>query len=237
MRTPANVLAEMIRSDPGRPRVTWYDDAEGPTRGERIELSAKVLGNWVSKAGNALQEEWDLAPGQAVRLCLPPHWRTVVWAMAVWSVGGCVDLDDSGEETVLTVSDDPGRLEGAGQPGVLVTLASLARAATLPVPPGVMDEARELSTYPDQLTPWEEPAAADPALRAGGRLVDYDTVVEDRGWEQGVRVHTRSTSSAEVLADALAAFAVDGSVVLGRGEVDEAVLAERLRAEGVTLDR
>ncbi len=92
--TPAEVLAAMLGSDPGRPRVTFYEDTPGPTSGERIELSAKVLANWVSKAANALQEEWDLAPGSRVRLDLPPHWRSLYWALAVWSVGATVVLDD-----------------------------------------------------------------------------------------------------------------------------------------------
>ena len=55
--TPAQVLAAMLAADPGRPRVTYYDDTPGPTQGERIELSAKVLANWVSKAAGALQDE------------------------------------------------------------------------------------------------------------------------------------------------------------------------------------
>ena len=142
MRTPADVLADITRSDPARPRVTWYDDAPGPTAGERIELSARVLGNWVSKIGNALQDEWDVEPGREVRLLLPPHWRSIAWALATWSVGGCVDLDCDGEDPAVTVSDDPTRLERVSHPTVLVTLAALARAATDPLPAGAFDEAR-----------------------------------------------------------------------------------------------
>ena len=60
---PDRLLAHLLTSDPARPRVTYYDDTEGPTRGERIELSAKVVGNWVNKAANLLQEEFDVEPG------------------------------------------------------------------------------------------------------------------------------------------------------------------------------
>ena len=42
MRTPASLLADLLAADPARPRVTFYDDAEGPTCGERIELSGRV---------------------------------------------------------------------------------------------------------------------------------------------------------------------------------------------------
>src|SRR4051812_50149988 len=117
MRTPSSVLADLLRADATRPRVTFYDDEPGPTRGERIELSARVLANWVAKAGNALQEEYDAAPGTVVRLDLPAlHWRTAYWALAVWSVGAAVSLVEGDAD--LTVTDDPqaGAPRGGGDP-------------------------------------------------------------------------------------------------------------------------
>ena len=240
MRTPADVLADLLRSDPARPRVTFYEDTPGPTAGERIELSGKVLANWVSKAANALQEEWDVTPGSRVRLALPAHWRALYWALAVWSVGGCVVADPSGsgdDEPDLLVTDDPSLAAAADGPAVLVTLAALARSAPDGAPPGVVDEARELATYADQFTPWDEPTAADPALAVGGRTSAYGEVVPDRGWPSGTRVHTGAPGLAEVLLDALSAWAADGSLVLSRGAVDDAALRARLDAEGVTLER
>ena len=53
---PDRLLAHLLTSDPARPRVTYYDDTEGPTRGERVELSARVLANWVAKASSLLVE-------------------------------------------------------------------------------------------------------------------------------------------------------------------------------------
>ena len=53
------LLPGLLASDPARPRITCYDD----TTGERIELSGKVLANWVAKAANLLQEEYDAGPG------------------------------------------------------------------------------------------------------------------------------------------------------------------------------
>ena len=90
--TPAALLRRLVAADPGRPRVTVYDDTDSPTRGERVELSARVLANWVAKAANLLQDDLDVTPGSVVRLDLPPHWRTLYWAFAVWSVGACVEL-------------------------------------------------------------------------------------------------------------------------------------------------
>jgi uncharacterized protein (TIGR03089 family) len=232
MPTPPDVLAAMLRSDPGRPRITCYDDTPGPTSGERIELSAKVLANWANKAANALQEEWDLGPGSTVRLALPPHWRTLYWALATWSIGATVVLDD--EPTDLLVTDERSRLEDS-TPAVLVTLAGLARSAPDAVPPGAMDEARELSTYADQFAAWDEPAPNDVALRACGENTAYGAVVPQRDWPRGVRLHTPTSDTSALLADALGAWALDGSLVLSRGPAADGGRAARLESEGVTV--
>jgi uncharacterized protein (TIGR03089 family) len=232
-RTPADVLTQMLRSDPARPRVTWYDDTPGPTEGERIELSAKVLANWVSKAANALQDEFDVAPGSMVRLALPPHWRALYWALAVWSVGGCVSLED--EDADLTVTDDP-EVAGDATAAVLVTLPALARSAPGGAPAGVVDEARELSSFGDQFTAWEEPADADAALRTPAGTTAYGAVVPRPEWPVGTRLHTRSADLEAVLRDALAVWALDGSLVLSGGPASPERDRARLEAEGISLE-
>ncbi|KGN40897.1 TIGR03089 family protein [Knoellia aerolata] len=231
MTRPADVLRQMLRSDSAKPRITTYDDTDGPTRGERIELSARVLDNWVSKAANALQDEFDVAPGSVVRLDLPPHWRTAYWALATWSVGGTVSVDADGSDPDVLVTTDPAAAVTAGCPGVLVTLAGLARSAGLAVPSGVMDEAKELSTHGDQFVAWEEPADDDVALVAGGERTAYaDLVVPHAGGAE--RRHLTTTSTADFLRACLALWAADGSVVLSRGEAPADVLVERSRTEG-----
>jgi len=240
VRTPASVLAEILRSDPGRPRVTFYEDTAGPTQGERIELSGKVLANWVSKAGNALQDEYDLGPGSRIRLCLPPHWRALYWALAVWSVGATVDLA-GGPAPDLLICDDADELAAtAGPPSgdvVLVTLGALARAHPGPVPTAAMDEARELATYGDQLVALAEPDLDDLALVTAGAQTPYRSVVPQRDWPAMTRV-SLAGDLPQVLESALAAWAVDGSVVLARngrragGEAQR----ERLTSERVTLE-
>ena len=234
-RTPAEVLAGLLRSDPARPRVTWYDDTPGPSAGERIELSGKVLANWVNKAANALQDEFDVSPGSTVALALPPHWRALYWALAVWSVGGCVTLGDA-DGADLTVTDDL-ETAAAAESAVLVTLPALARSAPGGTPPGVVDEARELSTFGDQFTAWEEPGGDDPALRTDAGDTAYADVVPGRDWAAGTRLHTRSGDLETVLRDALAVWSVDGSLVLSRGAAAADGDQARLAAEGVTLER
>src|SRR5688572_8303068 len=108
---PPSTVADVLRSlqpEPGRPRLTWY----GPD-GERVELSGAVLENWVTKTTNLLVEELDAAPGSRVVLDLPPHWRTVLWALATWRACACVvaagpdDAAGAGADAVVT--DRPGR--------------------------------------------------------------------------------------------------------------------------------
>lgn len=235
-----DLLRRLVESDPGRPRITVYDDTDSPTRGERVELSARVLANWAAKAANLLQDELDAGRGTVVCLDLPPHWRTLYWALAAWSVGACVEVPahrsaagaaPDGTPADVVVTDDPAAAQGA-EDGVLVTLAALARSAPGPVPPGVVDEAHDLATHGDEFAAWEEPEGEDPALRADGTTTHADLVPAG----EGGRVHTTTDDTVAFLRTALAAWAADGSVVLTRGAPDADVLAARLASEGVTRE-
>lgn len=221
---PDALLPALQRSDAARPRITCYDDDNG----ERIELSARVLANWVNKAANLLQDEFGAEPGTRVALDLPPHWRTLYWALAAWAVGATVVTDGSGGDVVVT--DRP----GATGPQVVVTRGALARAAAIPVPPGAVDEARDLPGQPDVFDAWD--AAGDQAAAlvtpAGTRPYAAPT---GAAIPAGARVHTATGDTAEFLDLALATLAGDGSVVLSIGEPSD--LPARLRAEAVTLER
>ncbi len=231
---PADVLAAMLRADPSRPRVTAYDDA----RGERIELSAKTLANWVAKAANLLQEQTDASPGVTVGLALPPHWRAFYWALAAWSTGTTVVTGAGAAAAEIVVTDDPAQARRVTEDGgyaVLVTLAALARNHPQ-APPDVVDEARELPSYADQFAPWESPEPAGTALRTEAGDTAYDSVVAPRDWPARPRVRV-SGGLAAVLTDALAAWAMDGSIVLiapaDGAPVDQ---LSRLSAEHVSID-
>lgn len=236
MPTPAQVLSTINRDDSAAPRITCYDDLPGPTAGERIELSGRVLGTWVSKAGNALQEEWDIEPGSVVRLALRPHWRLLYWAWAVWSVGAIVDLDAEATPDLI-ITDDPGLLLPA-VPGVLVTRGALARSAAVAVPEGVMDEAAELASHGDDFLAWVEPEEEDLALRLEGRELTYGEVVfavaATARVPAGARQQLLDPSAGLLLRTALAVWSGGGSLVVHLGEVDQATLTRRADSEGVT---
>lgn len=232
---PTDVLAAMFRSDATAPRITQYDDTDSPTRGERIEISAKVLANWVAKAANLLQDEFDVSVGTSVRLALPAHWRTAYWALAVWSVGATVvlgtpeDVPDC-DDLTLTITDDP-VLAAEADPAVLVTLAGLARRASVDVPAGVMDEAKELATFPDAFDAWDTPDPSDTALLTATGTTAYAEVVGDHS---GGRVHLLDPDAETFLRTTLAVWAAGGSVVLTRGGPEPHVLEARLSSEHVT---
>lgn len=210
-----DVLPGLVAADPAAPRVTFYDDTPGPTQGERIELSAKVLTNWVNKAANLLVDEFDVAPGDSVRLALPAeHWRTVYWAFAVWAVGGNVVTDGSAD---VVIGHDPQQA-----PDVLVTLAALARSAVDPT--DAIDEAKELSGYPDAFLAFEHADDSAPALDDDTFVSVAQRPLAGRHWVQG--------DLPQVLGTVARVFAAGGSVLLVRG-ADPQRMPDRLRQESV----
>ncbi|MFB9376654.1 TIGR03089 family protein [Kineococcus gynurae] len=220
MSTPHDVpelLRRLATDDPTAPRLTWYA-ADHARTGERIELSARVLRTWVAKTANLLEEEFDLGPGTTVRLDLPTHWRTVVWLLAVWSVGADVVHDgdpaeggdeggDEGEAVDLVVAADPDVLRRSADDGVdtvAVDLAPLAVRFSGDLPQGVLDYARVVTGYGDLHDPAQEPGHAAELQRAAEA---------GAGWPNGVRLLT-AARPADLLTTAVAAWVRMGSVVL-----------------------
>jgi uncharacterized protein (TIGR03089 family) len=184
-----SLLRALQASDPGRPRVTWYG-----ADGERVELSARVLDNWVAKTGNLLVTELDAGPGTTVRLDLPLHWRTVVWALATWAVGG--ELVAAEDDADVVVTADPAAQAGAGRL-VVVALPALQRAVAA-LPPGALDYNAEVGQQPDVL------------------MDDGDAVTVSAGsrsWPHAARVLVENAESFS-WADLVSVLRADGSLVL-----------------------
>jgi uncharacterized protein (TIGR03089 family) len=220
------IMADLLRSDRARPRVTYYDEAPGPTQGERIELSAIALDNWVAKASNLLVEEFDAGPGTVITLRLPHgHWRTLYWALGVFATGAALDLTGAAD-SALVITDDPAT---AADPSIVVTLPALARRHPGPLPAGALDEAAEISGYPDVPIAPATPAAGDRALITVDGEFDYAALVPEGPASARVLV---TESGADFLRRCLAVWAGDGSVVLVNG-ADEGTLARRLVEERV----
>ncbi|WP_109474209.1 TIGR03089 family protein [Ornithinimicrobium cavernae] len=235
MLTPHQALTDLVREDPTRPAITYYDDSPGPTHGERIEISRRVLDNWVAKAANALQEGLDVQRGSVVLLDLPsPHWRTCYWALAVWAVGATLTLDPhEGADVLVTTDPDSPTAEDADEV-VAVTLAALAREYAGDLRSGVMDEAKEVSSFGDGFTPWDEPEAEDDALVHDGDRVPYGELFGPAEWAPGSRALVTGTSAYTLLQHLLHALSTGSSLVLVRGP-EPAEDDPRMVSEGVTV--
>jgi uncharacterized protein (TIGR03089 family) len=102
--TPADLLRRELSRDGARPLLTWYDD--DPAANARVELSVATTANWVAKIAGFLTEEHDVEPGAVVTVDLPLHWQTACVLLAVWSCGGAVDLDGSGDLSIGAAPTD-----------------------------------------------------------------------------------------------------------------------------------
>lgn len=222
----------MVARDATRPRLTWYD-----ADGSRVELSAKVLAMWVSKAANLLTEEGDVGPGDTVVLLLPPaHWRAAYWALATWSVGATLSVSPDPAAAALITTDPLLAAEDSAPLRVVVTEAALARRYDGALPLGVVDEAAELALYGDRFDPPRTPAPADVALVSDRETWTYtDVVPAPNGVGRAPRQHLDgSTATVTWLREALAAWAAGGSVVVTYDGGDPDARRRILAAEGVT---
>ncbi|UVJ40699.1 TIGR03089 family protein [Arthrobacter sp. CJ23] len=216
MSIPAMKLMTALRSGHATyPRLTWY----GPDS-ERVELSGRVLDNWVAKTSNLLQDELDAEPGMSLRVDLPAHWKSFVWALAGWQLGMELVLD--GGDAELLVTDTPEVGSGGFNAVVAVPLAALAMRWPGELPAGVVDYAAEVRSHGDVFMAHNEPEEAMPALRGSaahhhGGLLDGFAQAQ----EPGVRLLVRAGVGLETaLAAALGAWMQDGSVVLVHPDVD-----------------
>jgi uncharacterized protein (TIGR03089 family) len=243
---PDGLLAAALRRDAAAPLVTFYDDATG----ERVELSATTLANWVAKTANLLQDEFDVGTGSLVAVTLPVHWQTAAVLLATWSCGAAV---------LETAAEDEGALTG-----VDVILADQARLAALeevvdgdllvglslhPLGLGMTgysgparDFAAEVRVHGDAFFPFVQPDPAAPGLLAGGlnlTLGDLGAAATELAGRLGIAAGDRVLVDEQIAVEAgpitwlLAPLAAGASLVLCRNARPDA-LASRASAERVT---
>lgn len=249
---PADVpglLRALLDDAPGRPRLTWYGRS-----GERVELSAKVLDNWVAKTANLLVDELDAGPGVRVAVALPTHWRTAVWLLATWATGACTVLVPPGRpvpgDVQVLVASDGAVLRDApsGVQPVAVALGSLATSFGPELPLGAMDAAVDIRSHGDVFVPFIRPEPDDLALTgiatdgtATGDLLHGDLLpaalraADAAGLPARVRLLCGGGADAAV-AELLAPLIRLGSVVLHHNlaGAEPAALASLRAQEGIT---
>jgi uncharacterized protein (TIGR03089 family) len=188
MTTFPQVLSRLLTADPGRPLVTFYDDATG----ERTELSVTTWANWVAKVSSLLADELEVEHGSRLLVDLPAHWLGTVVLGAAWGCGFEV-VWDGDADVVVTGPEGLGRWAGEAHriPVVASALQPLAGRFADGVPGGVHDLGVEVWSQPDAFVAYPEPADDDPAVAgttqaelwgsaaAGDHLTDGDRLLSE----------------------------------------------------------
>ena len=242
--TPQDLLAAALRRSPAAPLVTFYDD----TTGERTELSATTLANWVAKTANLLQDEFDVGPGSTVTVVLPPHWQTAAVLLGVWSCGAGVSQSPAAAAAAgvaLVAQDRLVEFEDEGDAEHLDVLGLSLHPLGLGMRDytgAARDFALEVRTQGDVFSPYAPVDPAEPGLALGGGALSLEAVTGAAvalagrlGIAAGDRLLLDDTVAEETgpVTWLLAPLAAGASIVLVR-QPDPAGLAHRARTEGVT---
>ncbi|GAA1745972.1 TIGR03089 family protein [Kocuria aegyptia] len=242
--TPHSVprLVDKLRSS-SRPALIWYG-----LDGERVELSGRVLDNWVAKTANLWVDELDLEAGDVVTLGDELHWRSLAVVLGTWTMGAAVravdaleDAAEPGDRAVVGLVDAQG-----ATPPLLDRVPSGARAVVLDRPalslgyrgelPGgdVLDYCAEVRSHADVYDGVEEPAPGGAALRAAGTdgFLPHDRLMAAAGelpagredaWGAASAVHVPGRRmDAELLLRVLAVLAGGRAVVVTDRPADAA---------------
>ncbi len=172
MSIPAVELMTTLRSGHATsPRLTWY----GPDS-ERVELSGRVLDNWVAKTSNLLQDELDAEPGMRLTLNLPAHWKSLIWGLAAWQLG--METVLNGGEADLVATDSPRTVGGKYDAVIAVALPALAMRWPADLPAGVIDYAAEVRSHGDVFMAHAEPSGSGCAVQArDGQRHNHDHLI------------------------------------------------------------
>lgn len=228
MTTLANVLRTQLSRDPGRPLVTFYDEASG----ERVELSVVTYANWVAKL-SSLFDDLGLERGMTLRVDLPTHWLVPVVLGAAWNVGLVVSDTDSPDGVVV----GPDGLDRHDPRRVVVLASALLPLGVRfrdPVPAEVHDLGIEVWSQPDSFVPFDPPAGEDPALDWSGGVT-----TQEQMWETAAASHDSGRLLVEAnpasppgIASFTGPLACGGSVVLvthaGPDRLEAIAVAERV---------
>jgi uncharacterized protein (TIGR03089 family) len=216
--TPEQAFAELLRTEPARPFVTYYDEATG----ERTELSVKSLANWVAKTHHLLVDELDVGVGDTALVATAAHWITYPALLGCLTAGLALTSDDGGAAAVAFV--DPEHAERAA--GVLDVYAFAPQSAAVgfgdATPAGSSDYVLSVRPQQDKWpTVYLAASEQDPCLAGQSRgevMVRARDRAADLGLDRGGRLlSTAEWADADAWVDALfVPLAIGGSVVLVR---------------------
>lgn len=238
MRDLARLLDDRVAADPASPLVTFYDDATG----ERVELSAATMANWVAKSANLLVDAHGLTAGDRVAIALPTHWQTAVLLLASWRAGATVvsfdprDAPRDLDALVAFVGVDALAAGVRAEETYGLALRPLGGRLAA-VPAGVLDYAAEVPVHGDVFS-GPRPDPAQPALIISGDQLSGVELVAACETHEGGRVLTDLpfATLAGIRTGLIGPLLTNGSVVLCR-HLDPAALDRRVATERVTAIR
>lgn len=127
------------------PALIWYS-----APGERVELSGRVLENWVAKTSALLEEEILLAEGSSLALTGRLHWRSLILALAALRLGVELLPEEEASQADALATFDADLAASLPAPEVLLLEAQpLAMRYMGQLPAGVLDYLAEVRSYPD----------------------------------------------------------------------------------------
>jgi uncharacterized protein (TIGR03089 family) len=222
MTSPEGLFDARLTAAPAQPFVTYYDDASG----ERTELSARSLANWVAKTHFLLTTELGLGRGDAAYVDLPAHWISIPPLLGSWTAG--LDVVTDPARAAVAFVDPDRALQAVEVPDVYVIAPDSAAVGLTPdrLPPGMADYVSAVRPQADSWTavhPLARPN--DPALDGQTRAQLVDAAAEraqSLGLGDGARVLTAREwhGPRDWLDVLLAPLSVGGSVVLVRHSAD-----------------
>lgn len=186
----------------GAPLLTFYDTVSG----ERMELSAASLANWVAKTHFLITDELGLGCDDVALIALPMHWMAAPVLLGCWSAGLSVTDDPAEAQIAFVAESGIAAARAAGVPEIYaLSFATWGRGFDGPAPEGSEDYVLAVRPQADgwsgvrfgaqghddawtgswgsmtrsELVQRGRDRAAEIGLPTGGRLLLADTAVSD----------------------------------------------------------
>lgn len=198
------------------PALLWYSQP-----GERIELSGKVLDNWVSKTANFMVDECELESGSQVDIPMGAHWRSVIIAIAALRIGAKLNFSSAEAEVLFSFDTAVVEASQAEYP-VIVDRGPLSARFMGQLPSQAVDYCAEVRSYGDLYSGLELPDKHQTALTG---LTYHETLAqlnqriqnlaEDAEGFSALAPQTPESLTADFLLDVLAIIASQqGALIL-----------------------
>ncbi|MFN2561336.1 MAG: TIGR03089 family protein [Jatrophihabitans sp.] len=238
MTTPERQFAQLLARDPSSPLITYYDEATG----ERTELSAKSLANWVAKTHHLLGDELGLTVGDTALLALPAHWLSVPMLLGCLTAGLALTTEGDADvafTSAASLDSAAASLDSAaGAVDVYAFAPESAAVGFRGEPPApALDYVAAVRPQADAWASVQMPAGPDDPCLPGGTRGEVAARAGATGLASGARVlTTRGWATPQDWVDTLLApIAVGGSVVFVANCADDAVLERRMSQERATV--